>query len=424
MKKLVSFLLATIMAISSLCFSTVTSFAVTAGDVNHDGKINATDALMILSYSADGISLTKNQKKSADINNDGEINSLDALFILEVCVGIRIFENGININLADYPTLDKKWMKTVVDNYKEFSSEIGRSRRIPLIVSTDQHGSIKADSEVFKFINDLVDWNKISKIINLGDTVELTYSKSQLKAYNEAMRYIPMEKRLELEGNHDAHISAVKRDVSKYFPAPSAEMSKNKTAFTVTDESFNVRYLAINPMDYPWSYTTGKIDTTQADFIVSELEKTDASDIIILSHPYLFRDAIIRRDGTTFTGSDTFVGTGKKGADVKQSLLDMFLARKNRTAGVFVDSKGVEHPYDFTNCKGDLLMSLHGHHHTEGYETSNGFTEFMFQSFRHNGSIDDSEPNCFYFAYIDGNEKTFKCWKNIEGYSAWKINIA
>ena len=424
MKKIISILLAAIMVISSLCFSTVTSFATNEGDVNGDGKINAIDALMILSYCTDEISFTNKQKKSADINGDGDVNSIDALFILEVCVGSRIFENGININFAEYPTLDVNWMKTVVDNYKEFSSEIGRSRRIPVIVSTDQHGSIKADSEVFKFINDLVDWNKISKIINLGDTVSSTYNKSQLKAYNEAMRYIPMEKRLDLEGNHDAHISAVRRDVSKYFPAPSAEMSKDKTAFSVNDTSFNVRYLAINPMSSPWAYTTGKIDTKQADFIVSELEKKDTSDIIILAHPYLFRDAIIRRDGTTFTGSDTFVGTGKKGVDVKQSLLDMLLARKNKTSGVFVDSKGVEHPYDFTDCKGDLLMSLHGHHHTEGYETSNGFTEFLFQSYRHNGSIDDSEPNCFYFAYIDGNEKTFKCWKNIEGYSAWEIDIA
>lgn len=420
MKKIISAILVTVMLITSVGVSTITASAANAGDINGDGKTNAIDALMILSFSACESTLTQKQKKAADMNGDGEINSVDALIILEICIGIRISENGININFADYPTLDKNWMKTVVDNYKEFISEAGKGNKVPVIVSTDQHGLIKADSEVFKFINDLVDWNKISKIISLGDTVELLYWVPQLKAYSKATQYLPEEKRLEIEGNHDSHISLIKKDMTKYFPAYGAEYAKDKTAFTVADDSFNVRYLTVNPMGYPWTYKSGKISTEQADFIVAELEKKEASDIVILAHPYLFSDAVIRRDGTTFTGSDTFIGN----KNVRQSFLDMLKARKEKTAGVFVDSKGVEHPYDFSKCKGELLMSLHGHHHTEGYETSNGITQFMFQSFRHNGSVDDSEPNCFYFAYIDGSNKKFKCWKNIEGYSAWEIDIA
>ena len=421
MKRILSVFFAAILIVCSLSVCGMTSFAAAAksGDVDGNGIVNASDALFILDFSAGDGKLSSKQKKAADLNGDGEINSSDALFILEISVGIRIFENGIDICFSDY-SLDPAWMNTVVENYKEFIGDTASGGKIPVIVSTDQHGSIKADSEVFRFINDLVDWNKISKIISLGDTVELLYWIPQLKAYGKATECLPTEKRLDLEGNHDAHISLIKKDMTKYFPAYGAEYAADNTAFSVADESFNVRYLTVNPMGYPWTYKSGKISTEQANFIVAELAKKDAGDIVLLAHPYLFSDAVVRRDGSTFTGSDTFIGN----KSVRQSFLDMLKARKDKTAGVFTDSEGKEHPYDFSKCRGELLMSLHGHHHTEGYETQNGITQFMFQSMRHNGSVDDSEPNCFYFAYIDGANKKFKCWKNIEGYDAWEIDIA
>ena len=419
MKKFVSLFLALTMLFSVFGFSTVQAIDIKSGDVNLDGEINAADALNVLQFSIGRISLGDTQKSKADVNGDGLINSSDALVILQISVGLKPSDGKTDIDFSAYPTLDTEWMDTVVNNYNEFISEVqGDSTRIPMIVSTDQHGTVTTDCEVFKFINDLVDWNDISKIISLGDTVYLTYSKAELKAYDKAVECLPVEKRLELFGNHDGHISAIHRDMTKYFVAYGAEYTLKKDAFVVEDEQFNVRYLSIDPMGYPWTYTSGKINTAQANFIIEQLEKEDDMNVVLLSHPYLFRDELIKRDGTTFTGSETFIGDGKKGADVKQSFLDMLLARKNKTAGVFVDSNGIKHSYDFTNCKGDFLMALHGHHHTEGYETSNGITEFLFQSFKYD------EPNCFYFAYIDTDDMTFKCWKNIPGYDAWEIEIA
>lgn len=431
MKKLISAVLVLVMlaAAFSLNGAGITAFAAEdykTADINGDGTINAGDALLALKSAVGQTELTDAQLTAADVNGDGTVNSSDALFILQISVGIKKESDLIKIEIdySSYPTLDPKWIDTVVGNYKEFISEVSAdSSKIPIIVSSDQHGTVTEDCEVFKLINDIADWNRISKIINLGDTVQLTYSKKELKAYNTAMKYIPEEKRLELFGNHDGHISALRRDMGKYFIAPAAVTSEKKDAFAVKDEPFNVRYLAVDPMGYPWTYTSGKINTSQANFIVSELEKNDKCDIVILAHPYLFRDAIIKRDGTTFTGSDYFIGNANKGTDVKQSFLDMLKARKDKTAGVFTDSDGKKHPYDFSGCRGDLLMTLHGHHHTEGYETCSGITEFLFQSFRYNGS-EQNEPNCFYFAYIDSEAKKFKCWKNIEGYSAWEIDIA
>ena len=52
------------------------------GDVNGDGKINATDALLVLRSFAKKITLTSEQTLRADVNNDGKVNATDALKIL------------------------------------------------------------------------------------------------------------------------------------------------------------------------------------------------------------------------------------------------------------------------------------------------------------------------------------------------------
>lgn len=57
------------------------------GDVNKDGKINSTDALLVLQSSVGSISLSSEQKTLADVNSDNKVNSTDALKILQYSVG-------------------------------------------------------------------------------------------------------------------------------------------------------------------------------------------------------------------------------------------------------------------------------------------------------------------------------------------------
>ena len=52
------------------------------GDVNGDGKINATDALLVLRSFAKKITLTPEQTIRADVNRDNKVNATDALKIL------------------------------------------------------------------------------------------------------------------------------------------------------------------------------------------------------------------------------------------------------------------------------------------------------------------------------------------------------
>ena len=341
---------------------------------------------------------------------------------------IAVFAVNFGIYFSDLQkTFDvtPEWKETVLNNYNEFIAEVdGDPNKIPMVVTTDQHGAIAADSEVYAYFNSIVDWNKVSKIINLGDTVRNAYNLLELINYGKATECLPAEKRIEVIGNHDRFFVPTGKNVEKrFFDNPAAEYSSDRKAFVINDEEYGIRYLAVDTKRFPYNYEHGELWTAQADFIIKELEKDDASDIVMLSHPYIFKDAVINRSGGTFTGSEWFIGTSSEYTDVKQSFIDMLAARKNKTVGVLIDCEGVEHPYDFTNCKGDFLMTLHGHHHTEGYETKDGITEFLFQSMTKDNA-DNTEPGVTYFAYIDRAAKTFKCWKNLPGYEAWEFPIA
>ena len=347
---------------------------------------------------------------------------------IKILLYIFIFVMAVNFCIyfftrSEYE-LTGEWKETVLDNYNEFIAETdGDPDKIPMIISTDQHGAISSDSEFYEYINSIVDWSKVSKIINLGDTVKLVYNPLELLSYGKATSCLPEDKRIEVIGNHDRFFVPTGKLVEKrFFKSPGAVYSPDRKAFVVEDPSYNVRYLIVDTKCFPYYYTGGKLFTEQADFIIDELSKTDSSDIVLLSHVYLFKDDLTDRYGDNFTASEYFIGSSVKDTDVKQSFIDMLAARKNKTSGVLVDSYGVSHPYDFSSCRGNFLMTLHGHHHTEGYETKDGITEFLFQSMTLDNK-DDTEPLCFYFAYIDTQSNILRVWKNLPGYEPFEVKI-
>ena len=344
--------------------------------------------------------------------------------ILCVLIALMIVNFGIYFFARKSCPVTDEWKSVVRENYLAFLSEAeSSSSAIPIIVSTDQHGAVSADSEIYSYISSLVDWEKISAIINLGDTVNLVFNPLELHSYREATKCLPKDKRIEVIGNHDRFFVPTGKLIEKrYFPNPSAVYSDDGKAFVIEDSKFRVRYLVVDTKCFPYYYTNGRLWTKQADFIINELSKEDESDIVLLSHAYLFKDRIVARDGSTFTGSECFIGSEDKDTEVRQSFIDMLAARKNRSSGVLIDSEGVSHPYDFSNCKSSFLLTLHGHHHSEGYETRDGITEFLFQSMIHDNK-DDAEPLCFYFALIDTKNNTLKVWKNVAGYAPFEVKF-
>lgn len=59
------------------------------GDVNFDGRINASDALIVLKGAAGIQELTIDEKDVADVNFDGKRNAIDALMILKHAAGVE-----------------------------------------------------------------------------------------------------------------------------------------------------------------------------------------------------------------------------------------------------------------------------------------------------------------------------------------------
>lgn len=69
------------------------SNSVSLGDVDKNGKINSSDALMIVEKSVGSISLNSDQTKAADINHDGSVTSTDALIVLNCSAGADNIRN-------------------------------------------------------------------------------------------------------------------------------------------------------------------------------------------------------------------------------------------------------------------------------------------------------------------------------------------
>ena len=59
------------------------------GDVNGDGKVDASDALLALQDSVDLVQLDGVQRVQADLNGDGKVDAQDALKMLQKSVGVE-----------------------------------------------------------------------------------------------------------------------------------------------------------------------------------------------------------------------------------------------------------------------------------------------------------------------------------------------
>ena len=57
------------------------------GDVNSDGKVDSTDARIVLQAAVGKVKLTGEQKAAADMDGDGKVTSTDARIILQKSVG-------------------------------------------------------------------------------------------------------------------------------------------------------------------------------------------------------------------------------------------------------------------------------------------------------------------------------------------------
>ena len=366
-----------------------------------------------------------NTKYYGMTNIDGSTSGESAVSVaaeVDNQVAMLSLSTGETVNPSAYSSLSADYVSMVQSNYDAMMAEcLGDYNKIPIIVHTDQHGRIGASNQVMKLIGHMVNWYEVSKCMNLGDTVPDRFDMTTLDNYLSATKdSIPLSKRLDVYGNHDVWDSndsqkytVDQKRLSPYFKNIYARRHGNNGYFTVFDDYYNVKYLVISDLEYPdTNYSTRRITTAQAKFIVSELSEDDGRDVVLVSHVPLDSDEVTSRDSTYQAYSEKFLSD----TTAHNSFMTMIAARKNKTSGTFTDSEGISHTYDFSNVSGDLLMSLHGHAHFEAYRTfENSITEFIFDWF---------DENTFYFAYIDRKEKKFKVWKNEANVGALEISIA
>ncbi len=128
--------IAAILALCIVAGVTIISYAESIyGDVTKDGKVNSSDALMILRYS---VGIEKSiDTKLADINHDGKINSTDALLALQISIGKTPAETvktttATPKKLTDIPkslgTVKKQWNSSNASGLKAtgLNIQIGR----------------------------------------------------------------------------------------------------------------------------------------------------------------------------------------------------------------------------------------------------------------------------------------------------------
>lgn len=138
--------IAAVLALCIIAGVTVMSYAESIyGDVDKNGKVNSSDALVILRYS---VGLEKSiDTKLADINHDSKVNSSDALLALQISIGMVQPETvkssttktttAAPKKLTDIPkslgTLKKQWSVT---NVAGLDIQIGRIELAKTVTQT------------------------------------------------------------------------------------------------------------------------------------------------------------------------------------------------------------------------------------------------------------------------------------------------
>jgi hypothetical protein len=84
-------------------------------------------------------------------------------------------------------------------------------------------------------------------------------------------------------------------------------------------------------------------------------------------------------------------------------LWQLLLGRKSKQSGVYVDTDGVSHNFDFTGCKNELLITLHGHDHAELMSTVDGLTAYA-------ADRKDGSTNRCTFALVDRMNRKATFW--------------
>lgn len=232
---------------------------------------------------------------------------------------------------------------------------------IPIFVSTDNH--MYSPQHAQRHVNNLdKDGMEITNI-NLGDCVVDNWADGKFPEIYKNIRYI--KNYIGVCGNHDKQDGTKTTEyyLNRLFTTtnyPAKHIKKcTRCCYSVRVDKQSVKYIVLDLYHVPEG---GGLDvsmpTEVAAWLIDELKSDPGYDMILLNHsPFTSRNQ--HRDGSVQAWTDEH--------SIYDSIFTMLKDRKNKRKGTITDSDGVQHNYDFTSCKDDLLFILHGHAHEELY---------------------------------------------------------
>lgn len=319
------------------------------------------------------------------------------------------------------------------------SDYAGDAMKVPFILHTDQHGRLtSAKKGIFDLLSYLVNWNEVSAIFNLGDTVVNNWTddntntnpllrNATLEDALKCLSSIPSEKQINVYGNHDTwYNGSVSTPVSGTLPSMqynnpyfiadglrTVVLPDNSGFMAVYDDKRKIKYLVLAGWDYadkatekPNDYTGYQwywINQKHLNWIISEMSKNEGYDLVLVSHV-----ALCLEDGIAvnpISGSAISLETPEYIVHWDNYLNTLWNARKNKTSGS-VSTGLISASFDFTNCTDNCLCAIAGHTHTDAIEyvgnANDGLLGVVFDWF-----ADDT----IHFGIIDRRNECIKVWK-------------
>lgn len=345
---------------------------------------------------------------------------------------------------SDYDEWSTEYQHTILQARDAWKNEYrADSTVIPLVLTTDQHGTLGTTfaRDLFLYLALAVNWNECSACLNLGDVVASMYNETQLNAMVSTLSPIPKSKQINIIGNHDTcgdwiNDSSLNAPTAQFWTSLLSyfdnsqyngftRLGTHQNAEYVIDQSRNVKYVIMGGWDYDkqiGGYSHYLIDSANLEAIIDMLETVDNYDIVLLSHIQPF-------NGTLQGGHDIWYKPAVDGSQASSEdmviepivnraetiLNTLFTARKAKTSGTVYDSFGGSHSFDFTRCTSDLICGLHGHWHEDLYKWYS-IPTVLFDSMKY-----DTQP--FFFVNIDRTRQRLNIWKVVDTPAIYNFQI-
>lgn len=293
-------------------------------------------------------------------------------------------------------SLPSGWIANAESAYANVLAEMKlyANDAIPFFIQTDLHGR---NNDPARWVHNL---DGRIKNLNLGDDVTDYFSDAAGAAYRDAA--MPVQNLITVFGNHEAHTSTAEAATEyglKYYYTDTTKtkrMVNGRNFFVSRDDDYNVKYVVVCPY-YTNSDGTRdgvKIRTDQMEWFLKELSADDGYDVVLLMHQ-LWTDTYIHRDGSVQNWQDA--------PAILENMWPVLKDRRNKRSGTITDSSGVEHTYDFSSVKTNLLCSFHGHTHEELYLSEENTTSYAANWY--------GDDNACVFGVINRANNTLKIWE-------------